>query len=103
MAYKLFITQNASDELDGIVNYISNHLDNPSAAVSFLDKAEDCYSRLSDNPKIYQLCDYQDFKEKGYRKAVVNNYVMIYRIDEVTDTVYILHIFFGRQDYYHMI
>lgn len=103
MAYKLFITQNASDELEEIVDYIANHLDNRSAAISFLDKAEDCYLRLKDNPKIYQLCDYHDLKEKGYRKAVVNNYVVIYRIDEATDTVYILHIFFGRQDYYHMI
>ena len=103
MAYNLFITQNASDEIEEIVDYIDRHLDNRTAAIRFLDKVEDCYSRLKDNPKIYQLCDDQEFKEKGYRKAVINNYVMVYRINEATDTVYILHIFFGRQDYYHMI
>ena len=103
MAYNLFITQNAANELDEIVDYIANHLDNQSAAIGFLDKVQDCYSRLSDNPKIYQLCDYRDFREKGYRKVIVNNYVIIYKIDEKSDTVYILHIFFGRQDYYPMI
>ena len=56
-----------------------------------------------DNPKIYQLCDYQNFKEKGYRKAVIKNYVLIYRIDEETNTVYILHFVYGRQDYYSII
>ena len=52
---------------------------------------------------IYQLCDYQDFKEKSYCKVVIKNYVLLFRIDEETDTVYIPHVFFGRQDYYSMI
>lgn len=103
MSYNLFVTQNADDELAGIVDYIANHLDNPKAAGDFLDRVEVCYERLTENPKIYQLCDYQDFKEKGYRKVIINNYVLLFRIDEDTDTVYILHVFFGRQDYYSMI
>ena len=103
MAYELFITQNASDELDEILDYIANHLDNPPAAAAFLDKVRECYTRLSENPRIYQLCDYPDFKEKGYRKVVINHYVMLYRIDEKSGVVYILHIFFGRQDFYHLI
>ena len=103
MAYKLFITQNAADELDEIVNYIGSCLNNPSAVISFLDKIKECYTRLSDNPKIYQLCNYHDFKEKGYRKVVINNYVMIYRIEEESGIVYILHFFFGRQDYYKIL
>ena len=76
MAYSLFITQNAADELAGIVDYIANHLDNPKAAADFLDRVEECYERLAENPKIYQLCDYQDFKEKGYRKVIIKNYVL---------------------------
>jgi mRNA-degrading endonuclease RelE of RelBE toxin-antitoxin system len=67
------------------------------------DEQPVCYDRLKDNPKIYQLCDYQNFKEKGYRKAVIKNYVLTYRIDEETNTVYILHFVYGRQDYYSII
>lgn len=69
----------------------------------FLDKVGECYGRLAENPKIYQLCDHENFKEKGYRKAVVKNYVLIYRIDEAAKAVYILHIFYGRQNYYSYI
>lgn len=103
MGYKLKVTQNALDELSQIVNYISNHLDNPKAAYDFLDKVEEYYCRLIDNPRIYQLCDHKDFSEKGYRKAVIKNYVLIYRIDEDKKTVFILHILYGRQDYYSFI
>ena len=103
MVYKLLITPSALDELSEIVDYISNNLDNPFFSSFFLDKVGECYDRLKDNPKIYQLCDYQNFKEKGYRKAVIKNYVLIYRIDEETNTVYILHFVYGRQDYYSII
>ena len=103
MAYNLLITDNSSNELNSIVNYISDYLDNLSAASDFLDLIEECYERLATNPKIYQLCDHPNFKEKGYRKVNIKNYVLIYRIAEDTDTVYILHIFFGKQDYYTII
>lgn len=103
MAYKISIAEGASDELDGILDYIINRLQNSAAAKDFLDKIGECYGRLAENPKIYQLCDYDKFKDKGYRKAVIKNYVLIYRVDEAAETVYILHIFYGRQDYYSYI
>ena len=99
MGYKLLITASALNELNEIVDYISNNLDNPFAAADFLDKVEECYDRLKDNPKIYQCCDHQNFKEKGYRKVIIKNYILIYRIDEKTNNVYILHFVYGRQDY----
>ena len=103
MAYNVSITDGASAELGEILGYIINRLQNTSAAKDFLDKVGECYGRLAGNPKIYQLCDYENFKEKGYRKAVVKNYVLIYRIDEAAKAVYILHIFYGRQNYYSYI
>jgi plasmid stabilization system protein ParE len=103
MAYNISITDGASAELGEILDYIINRLQNPSAAKDFLDKVGECYGRLADNPKIYQQCDYENFKEKGYRKAVVKNFVIIYRIDEAAKKVYILHIFYGRQNYYSYI
>ena len=103
MAYNVSITDGASAELGEILDYIINRLQNPSAAKDFLDKVGECYGRLAENPKIYQRCDYEKFKEKGYRKAVIKNYVLIYRIDEAAKAVYILHIFYGRQNYYSYI
>ena len=36
-------------------------------------------------------------KEKGYRKVIIKNYILIYRIDEKTNTVYILHFVYGNR------
>ncbi|MBR1534765.1 MAG: type II toxin-antitoxin system RelE/ParE family toxin [Ruminococcus sp.] len=103
MAYNLVITNDANDELDKIVDYIAVNLQNPKAASDFLDQVESSYDLLIDNPRIYQLCDYPTFKEKQYRKVVINNYIMIYKIDETTDIVNVMHFFYGKRDYYNMI
>lgn len=103
MAYNLVITQMAESELDDIVCYISDDLKNPPAAVSFLEQVENCYNHLVDNPFIYSLCDNPELKNKGYHKVVIKNYIMIYKVDKPANTVYILHIFFGRRDYMSLI
>ena len=103
MAYNLVITNDASDELDKIVDYIAVNLQNTQAASDFLDQVEASYDLLIENPRIYQLCDYPTFKEKQYRKVVINNYIMIYKIDEMTNTVNVMHFFYGKRDYYNLI
>ena len=35
----------------------------------------------------------------GYRKVTVGNYILVYRPDEQTQTVYILRLFHGSRDY----
>lgn len=103
MVYNLIITDNASDELDEIIRYIAGNLDNLKAASDFLDRINDIYSLLADNPRIYQLCQFSEFKQKQYRKVVIKNYVMIYKIDDNTGNVYIMHFFYGRRDYNNLV
>ncbi|MFI3227956.1 MAG: type II toxin-antitoxin system RelE/ParE family toxin [Clostridia bacterium] len=101
--YKLQITSLASKELDEIVLYISCNLKNPIAATNFLDEVEKCYAMLKSNPKIYEYCQDERLYKLRYRKVVVKNYVLIYRIDEASKTVYVLHIFYGKRDYQKLI
>lgn len=103
MAYNLVITHMAENELDDIVCYISNNLSNPSAAVDFLEQVEICFNHLIDNPFIYTLCDNSEFMKNGYRKVTIKNYILIYKVDESANTVYVLHFFFGRRDYFNLI
>lgn len=103
MAYKLIITKSAQAELEKIADYISESLCNPVAALDFLKQVEKCYNTLSDNPLIYQVCDSIGTKYKEYRKVVINNYILIYRVDTDTNIVYILHFFYGRRDYFNLI
>ena len=103
MAYNLVVTRTAEIELDDIVIYISDYLENRQAAIDFLNKIDICYDRLTDNPFMYNECEEIHLKNKGYRKVVINNYIMIYRVDKLSKNVYILHFFYGRRDYLNLI
>ncbi len=103
MMYKLIITSTMHEELESIILYISDNLKNPSAATNFLNEVAKCYKHLKSNPKIYGFCHDDRLRKQGYRKAVVKNYILVYRIDEKNNTVYILHIFYGRRDYEKLI
>ena len=103
MRYSLIISKDTHTELERIADYISESLCNTTAALKFLDKVKKCYASLSENPLIYQVCDNIGNGEKEYRKVVINNYLLIYRVDESTKTVYVLHFFYGRRDYFDLI
>lgn len=99
MGYKIAMTELAAQDLDSIVTYIACSLENPSAATAFIDEVEDCYSGLARMPLMYELCRDSRLRALGYHKAVIRNYVMIYKVDDAEKAVYILRFFYGRQDY----
>ncbi len=103
MDYNVIVTQDANKDLDEALDYIANHLKSPTAAKNLLEKVEKIYTELTFGPYIYAWCNQERLRDKGYRKVVVNNYIIIYRVDEDHKTVYILRIFFGRRNYAEII
>lgn len=101
--YDLLLTAAAREDLGGIVEYISLHLLNPGAAGTFLDDVEACYKILRRTPHAYAECSDHTLRNKGYRKAVINNYLMIYRVKEESGKVYVLRFFYGGQDYLRLL
>lgn len=99
MAYKVEHTELAEQDLDNILDYIAHALENPSAAASFADEVQSCYAHLEQMPQMYELCRNPHLRRLGYRKAIIKNYIMIYRISESNKTVYVLRYFYGRRDY----
>jgi plasmid stabilization system protein ParE len=97
--YSQHITELAEQDLDGIVNYMAVELANPIAASAFLDKIEDCYTHIKTKPRIYAECEDSYLRSKGYRKALIGNYLLIFRIEERAKRVHILRFFYGAQDY----
>ena len=97
--YRLVITELAHEDLDNIVLYIAVQLDNSLAAANFLDEVEKCYSFLKNNPLIYERCHDVRLEKEGYRKATINNYILVYRVDEAAKTVTIHRFFYGAQNY----
>ena len=50
-------------------------------------------------PYLYALCSSPQLSARSYRKAVLRNYLLIYRVDEAQKTVYLLRFFYGRRQY----
>ena len=103
MGYRIVETELALRDLDSILAYIAVSLANPAAAAAFADAVEDCYARLEEMPLMFELCRDPRLRAMGYHKAVIRNYVMVYKVDKSTKTVYVLRFFYGRQDYEKLI
>ena len=97
--FKLIVSDHALQDLDSIGTYITVQLANPIAAANFFDEVEACYTFLMRNPMMYEKCRDDRLAAEGYRKAVIKNYVAIYRVSEETETVFIARFFNSAQDY----
>ena len=103
MDYKIVETSSAVKDMERIVTYIAQSLENPQAATAFLDAVEQCYRYLETTPEMYERCHDPQLRLMGYRKAVIKHYILIYKINESQKTVYILRLFYGKQDYEKLI
>ncbi len=83
--------------------YITVELVNPIAAGNFLDEVDQCYGFLKSNPWIYGKCQNKRLEKEGYRRALIKNYLLVYKIEEESKTVNILRFFYGAQDYVNLI
>jgi addiction module RelE/StbE family toxin len=99
MAYKIVKTELSEADLDGIISYIIKVLENRPAAASLLDAIDECYDEIERMPLMYEACRDPYLKSLGYRKAIIHNYVMVYKVDEERKTIHILRFFHGSQDY----
>lgn len=101
--YKLVVTELAHQDLDDIVAYIAVQLANPAATSDFLDEVDKCYGFLKSNPMMYSKCNDRRLEKEGYRKAVIKNYILIYKVDKSAKTVSVLRFFYGTRDYANLI
>lgn len=103
MAYDVFVTEAAHDDLEDTLSYIAGDLVNPKAASKLLDEVEACYQQLREFPMLYESCHDLRLRNLGYRKVVIDNFVMVYHPNEKEQTVYILRFFYGGRNYEKLI
>lgn len=99
MAYKIVKTDSFQRDLDAVIGYIAIYLENKIAAAALMDAIEKSYKNLVSMPLMYEACQNPRLKELGYRKAVIQNYIMIYKVIEEEKIIKIMRFFHGRQDY----
>jgi plasmid stabilization system protein ParE len=101
--YELDVSVRAEEDFDRIISYISQKLAAPLAAAAFADEVYDCYGQLENNPFIYEECHDSRLRREGYRRAVIKNYILLYKIYEDMNLVVVHRFFYGGQDYGNLI
>ena len=98
MAYKVFLTDAFEHELDLVTAYISDVLQNPSAAGKLLNLTEKTVSQIGITPYMFSLCADETLAARECRNVPVGNYELFYRVDEAAKTVYVLRFLYGARD-----
>ena len=101
--YRLVVTELAEDDLDEIVGYITIELSAPVAATDFTDAVAECYERIKNNPFCYEAARDSRLMLEGYRRAVIRNYIMLYKAFPEKEEVVVYRFFHGRRDYASLI
>ncbi len=99
MMFKLIFAPEFSKDLDEIFEYISQALSAPISAKNQMQRIDHAITNLKSMPYMYPICD-EPLGELNYRKIIVDNYVMIYSVDEKNQHVNLLRAFYGKRQYH---
>ena len=95
MEYKVKLTDVFLEEIEEICNYITNKLKNIDASNRLREKVIYNILLLENAPKMCAKIEKVDRVKRQYRRLVVNNYIILYTVDEKEKIVYIAHIYYG--------
>lgn len=90
--YKVKINPKAIRELDSIYNYIAYEKLSSENAKGQVGRIKRAILNLSTFPESHQERNEGRYAGKGYRQLLIDNYIAIFRIDEVSKTVYVITI-----------
>lgn len=95
--YKILVSETYHKDLKDIIHYIYHNLDAPLTTSALLDEIESAVSALSVMPFRYGLVDDAYLHRKKFRKCLVKNYIIFYKVNKENKTVMIHRILHARQ------
>ena len=95
--YVVKVSPKAVEDLDEIYKYISESLHNPDAAGKLMNKIESGIKRLNIFPFSCELTTDEILRDRGYRKLIVENYIVFYLIRN--KNVLIMRVLYSAQKY----
>jgi len=98
MPYKLKYLPSFINDYWQTLHYISYTLYAPQAAWRLLNHTDIAIARLTDNPRLGKVYITLDGRETPYRRLIIRNHIVLYRIDEDAQQVNIHRIVYGRRD-----
>lgn len=101
--YSILFTPLAAEDLDEIYTYIETTLAAPIAAENLLTEMEKRIGQLREFPHIGSEPADRYLADKGYRKLVVGNYLVLYLTDEQAKEAVIMRIVYGSREYRNLL
>jgi len=90
--YKVQISPKAIRELDSIYEYIAAEKLAPENARGQANRIKNAILDLGTFPQSHQERHEGRYAGKGYRQLIIDNYMVIFKIDEIRKTVFIVTI-----------
>ncbi len=97
--YEIEFTEDCRDEVNEIYEYISEKLVAENSAKKLMRKMRDAVMDLSETPNLYMKIEKKDRNKREFRRMVIDNFVVLYTVDENSKKVYIAHMHYGRRNY----
>ena len=102
-SYIVKMTPKAASDLDNIYSYISEELFTVSAAANILERIEKGILRLKEFPFSCSYVVDEFLRNKGYKKLIIDNYIVFYLVEEENKQVVIMRVLYGKQKYEDLI
>ncbi len=97
--YKVQLTPRANRDLDAIYQYIAAQLLAPDTALKQVERIEQGILDLDTLPYRWPVRTKGAYAGKGYRQAQVDNYTIVYRVDEARKWVIILTVRYSASNF----
>ncbi|MFU9921782.1 type II toxin-antitoxin system RelE/ParE family toxin [Fannyhessea vaginae] len=98
MIYNIKITDQADNDIRNIYEYIAYELQSPTNASGQLDRIEKCIMSLDQMPERFRLYDREPWTSRGLRIVLVDNYCVLYIVNNGDMTVSIMRVMYGGRD-----
>ena len=102
MKYRIFRTDQFSNQLNDIIFYIAEDA-SVDMALDILEQIESSVLRLGDFPESGSVPRYSALRRQGYRVVVVMRRLIFYKLDQAQKTVMLYAITDQRQEYNRML
>lgn len=99
MEYNIILSDSANHDLNSIFDYISNKIHDDAAAGCYADHMEKVFKTLANQHKIFPLSENLTLRKREYRPCIIDDFSMLYRVDDLRQEIFISRFFFGRYNY----
>lgn len=98
--YQYRLMPSAVQDLQEIADYIAEQLSAPESAIRLLKKVEEAIRSVCAFPLSLPLVNDELLRMKGYRKILVDNYIVFVLPDQKNEALNVMRVLYYARDYF---